>query len=130
MKVLIRFIFLLGISAQIQAQDFYSKSLVLKDTVLPINLSKNFNSFGPLEFSIAPQFGGLFNESFKYVKGISNLKMIYDDFDLGFKLIVEYKLIKNFTITHVCNIGLLKFNFNESENLQGAMVKATLCYKF
>ncbi|MFG6686299.1 hypothetical protein ACGK9U_06945 [Mariniflexile sp. HNIBRBA6329] len=133
MKTIFSIIFLIVFVLKINAQSIKlssSKIFKNKEVQKSVELDKSINLFDSFDFLITPQLGGLFNESFKYVEGITNLKNYFDDFDLGLKLGIKYELINRLTFTHVYNIGLLKFNFNESENIQSAIVKATLCYNF
>jgi hypothetical protein len=129
MKTIVKLIIFLGLSFQINAQDIRRKIFNNKyQSVFSFNSSvRLFKSF---DFLMIPQFGGLFNESFKNVEGITNLKNYYDDFDLGLKLGFNYKIKDKMTFTSVYNIGMLKFNLTEASNIQGAIIKVVFCYNF
>jgi hypothetical protein len=133
MKIIFSIIFLVLFASKIKAQNIelsFLKMLEQKEVMRGIEWDKNINLFNSFDFLMMPQLGGLFNESFKYVEGISNLKNHYDDFDIGFKLGIKYNLMDNMTFTSVYNLGILKFNLAETSNIEGAVMKMALCYNF
>lgn len=130
MKTIVKLIVVIGLSFQISAQDVTSKIFVNNEKQSIVKLASHVNLLNSLDFLIAPQFGSLFIESFRNVKGISNLKMFYDDFDLGLKLGIKYIILDKITFTSVYNIGMLRFNLEDSRGIEGAIIKASLCYNF
>lgn len=93
-------------------------------------LDNSLNVSSSLKVLITPQFGSLFSESFKYVKEINNLENFYNDFDLGLNLGFNYEILKQLALTSVWNIGLLKFNLIEKNNIESAIMKVGLRYNF
>jgi len=85
------------------------------------------NSFKAL---IVPQFGSLFRESFKQVKGIQNLENYYDIFDLALNLGFTYQIISRLNLISVYNLGILKFDRVEQGIVKGTLMKLSLCYNF
>lgn len=133
MKTLINIIFIIVLAAQIEAQNQnWTTYKVIDYSGIKRNfkLNKSIHLFESIDFLMIPQFGGLFNESFKYVEGITDLKNYYDDFDLGLKLGFNYKIMDKMTFTSVYNIGMLKFNLTEASNIEGAIMKVVFCYNF
>jgi hypothetical protein len=102
-----------------KAEQFYRNIKIDKDIL-------GINSFKML---VVPQFGGLFNESFKYVEGITNLKMMFDDFDFAFNLGLKYILLGKITISAAYNMGVLKFENQCDNKISGANIKVVLNYK-
>ena len=133
MKTIITSIIILGLMFNLKAQnkyDFSFKVAANLENDNSIKLKEDFHISSALKVLISPQFDGLFAESYKKVKGISNFKNQFNDFDFGFNLGFKYEIIKALTITSVYNIGILKFNLAETESIQGAVMKATLYFTF
>lgn len=132
MKSLTKLIFILGFIYHLNAQNKDLKlNLDYKAEQFKgnINIDKNILVINSFKMLIAPQFGGLFNESFKYVEGITNLKMAFNDFDFGFNLGLNYKIINRFTISASYNIGILKFDNQDYNRIQGTNIKVAFNYK-
>ena len=102
------------------AEQFY-RNIKINEDILGINSFKMF---------FAPQFGGLFNEAFKNVEGITNLKMMFDDYDVAFNLGLKYNLLGKIMITAAYNMGVLKLENQFNNKIKGPNMKAMLIYKF
>ena len=132
MKSLIKYVVILGFIFHLNAQndvmklnidsmaEQFDRNIKINEDILGINSFKMF---------LAPQFGGLFNESFKYVEGITNLKMMFDDFDFAFNLGLKYILLGKITISAAYNMGVLKFENQCDNKISGANIKVVLNYK-
>ena len=129
MKTIVKIIVIMGLSFQLSAQDVSNKIFNNKKQAV-VKIDSSVNLFKSLDFLIAPQFGGLFTESFKNVKGISNLKMFYNDFDLGLKLGFKYEIINRLILSSFYNIGLVKFNQNQTNTIESAFMKVAVRYNF
>lgn len=133
MKTIISIIFLVVFVPKINAQNIVlSSTQIFKhiEAQKSLELDKSIHLFNSIDFLMIPQFGGLFNESFKYVEGITNLKNYYDDFDLGFNLGIKYKITDKVTFTSVYNIGMLKFEKQNINKISSSNIKVVLQYVF
>lgn len=95
-----------------------------------ITLKKDWHIFPNLKVLIAPQFGSLFIESFKYVKGIKNLKNYYDGDDFGLKLGVHYKVRRHINFISVYNLGMLEFDNSDFQKVKNYRFKLSINYAF
>ena len=133
MKTTIISIIISLLMCNLNAQNENDYSFKLKsniDSDKTIEFKKHLlisNSFKAL---IVPQFGSLFSESFKQVKGIQNLENYYDIFDLGLNLGFAYQIISRLNLISVYNLGMLKFDRVEQGIVKGTVMKLSLCYNF
>lgn len=81
-----------------------------------------------LSLMVEPQIGGLFDASYKHVKGIANFKNYFKNFDLGIKMGFSIEKIKNLKIASMYNVGVLRFN--SFGPIPGAVFKASISYNF
>jgi hypothetical protein len=117
----------------VNAQNNYNNSFKTEDNmdgIKSIEFKKHLFISNSLKALLVPQFGSLFGESYKQVKGIQNLVNYYDVFDLGLKLGFTYEILSRLNITSVYNLGMLKFNRVEQGVVKGAVMKLSLCYNF
>ena len=130
MKTIIIAIIFSSVMFNLNAQNKYEHSYKVATNIEPITLKKDLLISASLKVLIVPQFGGLFEESMKNVKRISNFKSYYDYFDFGLKLGTTYKILNKLNFTVAYNLGILKFDFAERGNVKGAIMKMSLCYNF
>lgn len=95
-----------------------------------IELKQDIQFFNPIHFLVEPQFGGLFDSSFKHVKGISNFKKFYDNSNLGFSLGIGQKLTEHLNLKTVYNVGVIKFVNTDFLRAKGYTLKVSINYVF
>lgn len=123
-------IFLLILNLNAQTKNNYSfNSIDNLENNSRIKFRKDIHISSGLKILITPQFGSLFKESFKHVKGIQNLKSFYDYYDLGIKLVFTCEIIEQLKLNTSYNVGMLKLNFSQG-HIQDAVMKLSLNYNF
>lgn len=121
-------VLIFNLNAQTEYNYTFEVATDLEDNS-SIKLEKDLLISSGFKVLIAPQFGSLFNESFKYVIGIKNLINYYDKYDLGIKLGFTCEIIKRLKFNTSYNVGMLKFNFSQG-NIQDSVMKLSLNYNF
>ena len=132
MKTLILAIAIVLISSKANAQTvnkIYNISLAEQE-ITNLRSALELMAFKALRVFVSPQSGSLFAESYKYVKGISNLRMLFNDYDLAFKIGIEHKLLNSLMLSSVYNVGVLKFDGHGQGTIPGSNIKIVLKYNF
>ncbi|MCR8668312.1 hypothetical protein NO995_11515 [Aestuariibaculum sp. M13] len=94
----------------------------------------NFNSeiiiHDNFKFCAEPQFGGLFEKSFKYIEGVANFNQFYNYFDFGLNLGIKHKINRDLKLKGICNLGMLRFRSFDAVKPDNYLVKISLSYVF
>lgn len=133
MKSLIKYVVILGFIFHLNAQNDVMKlniDSIAEQFYRNIKINEDILGINSFKMFLAPQFGGLFNESFKYAEGITNLKMTFDDFDFALNIGLKYILLGKITISAAYNMGVLKLENQCNYKMPGPNMKAMLIYKF
>ncbi|TNJ44682.1 hypothetical protein KFZ70_01490 [Tamlana fucoidanivorans] len=133
MKRLEQFIVFCLLSVYCYAQDtalMADKCLVLSTSKNTLNFNQEFSVYKTLKICAEPQFGDLFNNSFKQILGIANLNQFYNRFDLGVNLGLVHNFQKHIKVKGLCNFGMLRFKNYEANKPENYMVKVSLSYIF
>ncbi|GAA4290035.1 hypothetical protein [Aestuariibaculum suncheonense] len=82
------------------------------------------------KFCAEPQFGGLFEKSFKYIEGVANFNQFYNYFDFGLNLGIKHKINSDLKLKGICNLGMLRFRSFDVVKPDNYLVKISLSYVF
>ena len=132
MKSLTKLIVILGFIFHLNAQNEVLKLNIVNKAeqfYRNIKIDKDILGVNSFKMLVKPQFGGLFNESFKYVEGITNLKMMFEDYDVAINLGLKYNLLGKITISMAYNMGVLKFENQGNNRIPGPAIKIAFNYR-
>ena len=121
------------LTTEINAQGEYklsTRKYISSAEISTIKFKQDIQLFSPTYFRLEPQFGGLFDASFKHVNGIANVRKFYDNPDLGFKLGLNRKLNEHLNLKALYTIGVLKFNEVDTTKAKSYQLKVALHYIF
>lgn len=103
----------------------------------PIKIQENKMSFNPeyliyksFKFCAEPQFGGLFENSFKEIEGIRNFNQFYNYFDFGLNFVPSFEVIKGLKLKGICNLGMLRFRSYDEVKPEHYTMKLSLSFVF
>jgi len=132
MKTLIKIIIMVGFVLNGNAQEYRVNHTVIKinEKVSSFKISQNMAISNSLNLGLSPQFGGLFDASFKHVEGVSNLKKFYDKSDFGTGLAINQEMNKRMNLKTIYNVGILKFNNADTLRAKSYCIKISLSYVF
>ncbi|MCH4553620.1 hypothetical protein [Aestuariibaculum lutulentum] len=95
-----------------------------------VNFNPEIIIHNNFKFCAEPQFGGLFEDSFKYVEGITNFNQFYNFFDLGLNLGLNKEIRRGVKLKGICNLGMLRFRSYDATKPENYLVKLSLSFVF
>lgn len=133
MKNLYKLIFLLAFTFEMEGQIeelHFMQNDSKSDFNSLLKTRPRFNLLPAFDLVMAPQFGGLFDKSYQQVYGLAHFKKLYNNFDFGCILGLNYSVIKKLIVTTVYNLGMIKFNKKNDLAYNDAYMKVSLSYTF
>ncbi len=95
-----------------------------------VTFNTEISIYETFKFCAEPQFGGVFENSFKYIEGVTNFNQFYNFFDFGLNLGLNKELAKGLKLKGICNLGMLRFRSYDVVKPEHYMVKLSLSFVF
>ncbi len=133
MKYIYKLIFLLAFTFEMEGQIeevHLAKNVSKSSFRQSLKITPRLRLFPTFDLVLSPQFGGLFDKSYQQVYGLAHFKKLYNNFDFGCILGLNYHLITKLIVTTVYNVGIIKFNKKNELTYNDAIMKVSLSYTF
>ncbi|WP_157515042.1 hypothetical protein [Gaetbulibacter saemankumensis] len=133
MKTLKQLILIIILSMQCYGQDqplVSNKLMALKVSDSKLSFNQEISVYNGLKLYTEPQFGDLFENSFKQIQGVTNFNQFFNCLDLGLNFGLVHKLQRNLKLSGLCNFGMLRFRSYDVSKPNNYTIKVSLSYVF